>query len=74
MAITVRASEMFKLIADEKTQFNEWWLENPDDRFFTNILNGYAQTGKAKELLLRYTSDDELWVRSLASQLLEKYY
>ena len=74
LAMTLKASEMFKLIADEKTQFHEWWLENPDDRFFTNILSGYAQTGQARVLLLRYTLDDEPWVRSLAGQLLKKYY
>ena len=74
LEITLMASEMFSILADESVRINEEWLMHPDDRAFTQILTGLARTGKARDLILRYSSDDDQWVRSLARNLLTEYY
>jgi len=62
------------LTSDSEAEIDRNWLEHPDDTVFKNILIGFARSGKAKEILLEYSHDEEWWVRELAKQLLNQYY
>jgi hypothetical protein len=68
------AAEMFSLAADETAIIDAKALETTNKKIFAFLLIGFAKTGKAKELLLRYCDDEEAWVRDLALQLLHLYH
>jgi hypothetical protein len=68
------AAEMFSLVADSAARVETDFLDHSDDRVFTWLLNGYAQSEAptADAVLTECLTDDEAWVRRLAESLMQK--